>query len=323
MSDRPSLRLFDLGRIGLIATSLVGSLVLGVGAPVANAQDATPSPMAECVPGTMSTEVIASPEASPAAEEATPVEPAGTPADEATVEAANAFIATMEACAGNVDALATLVTANLVNTFGGYESVEAALADGFFENVPSSVQAGDVTSYDDGSVGVAVNYQQTHYQIVSEEWSLVQEGDEWKLNAIGQGPRLEPEGDTAAVGVNLGEAGDGTYTITPNAASVVATDVLIFQAINMEGNVEPHELVVVKLPEGADPAGLLDGSIKEEDIEFIGQVAVPEPGTSVDMYLLGLPPGVYTLLCFFPNPDGEPHAAHGMVAQFEVTAPAT
>jgi uncharacterized cupredoxin-like copper-binding protein len=316
--------LFDLGRIGLIATSLVGSLVLGVGSPVANAQDATPSPMGECVPGTMSTEVIASPEASPAAEEATPAEePVGSPADEATVEAANAFIANMAACAGNVEALATLVTANLVNAFGGYESVEAALADGFFEDVPSGAEVSDVTSYDDGSVGVAVSYQQTEYQVVSEEWSLVQEGDEWKLNAIGAGPRLDLEGDTAAVGVKLGEAGDGTYTITPNATSVVATDVLIFQAINMEGNVEPHELVVVKLPEGADPAGLFDGSVKEEDIEFIGQVAVIEPGTSADMYLVNLPAGVYTLLCFFPNPDGEPHAAHGMVAQFEVTAPAT
>ncbi len=35
-----------------------------------------------------------------------------------------------------------------------------------------------------------------------------------------------------------------------------------------------------------------------------------------------LPPGMYTLLCFFPSPDGAPHIAGGMVAPFEVLAPA-
>ena len=42
MSDRPSLRLSSLARMGLIATSLVGSLAFGGGSLVAVAQDATP-----------------------------------------------------------------------------------------------------------------------------------------------------------------------------------------------------------------------------------------------------------------------------------------
>ena len=42
---------------------------------------------------------------------------------------------------------------------------------------------------------------------------------------------------------------------------------------------------------------------------------------TVDMTLVNLPPGTYELLCFFPGPDGSPHAAHGMMASFEVTAP--
>ena len=69
-----------------------------------------------------------------------------------------------------------------------------------------------------------------------------------------------------------------------------------------------------------DP-GIIDGTITEEDVEFIGQVFVPEPGTSVDMYLLGLPAGVYTLACFVPTEEGDPHAFHGMMTPFEVTAP--
>jgi uncharacterized cupredoxin-like copper-binding protein len=95
--------------------------------------------------------------------------------------------------------------------------------------------------------------------------------------------------------------------------------VLIFHAINA-GTVD-HELVVVKLPEGADPAGLLDGSIADSDIEFLGQVSVAV-GEQADMVLVGVEPGVYTLVCFFPDDTGAPHAANGMVATFEVTAPA-
>ena len=53
MSDRPRLRMLSLARMGLIATSLVGSLALGGGSLVALAQDASPaaSPAGNCVPG--------------------------------------------------------------------------------------------------------------------------------------------------------------------------------------------------------------------------------------------------------------------------------
>ena len=320
MSDRPSSRLSWLPRVGLLTACLVGSLAFSGGSLVAVAQDASPSPMGDCVPGTPDTS-MATPAASPMADEAAAA-PVATPADDATVEAATAFVTNAAACTADPAGLSTLVTVALVNQLGGYESVEAALADGFFEGAAfSSPEIGDVATYDDGSVGVDVSYQQTQYQLVSEEWSLIQVGGEWKLNALNPGPRLEPEGDTAAVGVNLVENGDGTYTVAPNAASVVETDVIILQAINAEGNAEPHELVVIKLPEGADPSGIIDGTITEEDVEFIGQVFVPEPGTSVDMYLLGLPAGVYTLACFVPTEEGDPHAFHGMMTPFEVTAP--
>jgi hypothetical protein len=66
--------------------------------------------------------------------------------------------------------------------------------------------------------------------------------------------------------------------------------------------------------------GILDGSIDFSQVEFIG-VAVPIlPGTSVDLTVLNLPVGTYTLICFFPSPDGAPHAAHGMIQQFNIVA---
>jgi hypothetical protein len=320
MSDRPSLRLTRLPRVGVITATLVGSLAFGGGSFVAVAQDASPSPMGDCVPGTPDTS-MATPVASPVADE-TAAEPVGIPADEAAAEAANAFVENAKACTADPEGLSTLVTANFVHSLGGYDSVEAAKADGFFEDAPfANATTGEVTSYDDGRVGIVVDYQQTEYQFVSEEWLLVDVNGELKLDGINPGLPVELDGDSAAVGINLLENGDGTYAISPNAESVVATDVLILQGVSPATNVEPHMLVVLKLPEGADPMGLMDGSIADEDVEFIGVVDGILPGDSTDMYLFDLPAGVYTLACFVNGPDGAPHAANGMVVQFEVTAP--
>jgi hypothetical protein len=320
--------------MGLVAAGLVGSLSIG-GGSIAVAQDASPeaSPMVDCVPGEMSmAEASPIPEAatSPSADMASPVAEAspmvGTPADEATIAAATAAVQNIAACAASDPAaLATLVTVNLVqnNPFASYPTIEEALADEFFTDVPwgGGVEVGDVVTYEDGSLGVDVRYMQSQYQVVGELWNLVEENGVWKLNSFAP-DRVQVDGDSVAVGVNLGENEDGTYFITPNSVSAPESDVLIFQAINVETNVEPHELVVVQLPEGADPMGLLDGSVAEEDITFVGFVVAPNPGDRVDMTLIGLPVGVYTMLCFFDAPDGATHADHGMIATFEVTAPA-
>jgi hypothetical protein len=323
MSDRPSLRLFDFGRMSLIATSLVGSLAFGGGSFVASAQDATPgaSPAGNCVPGEPSMDMGTPADmATPAAGE----EPAGTPADDATIAAANAFVDNAKACAGDAAGLATLVTPNLVKELGGYDSIDAATKDGFFEDAPfGNATTGDVTSYDDGSVGIVVNYQQTEYQYVSEEWLLVQEMDAWKLNGIHGGLPINMDGDSAAVGMNLVENADGTYAITPNATSVVATDILILQGVSAATNKEPHMLVILQVPEGKVAADVVSGSVAEEDTTFIGAIDGIMPGDSTDMYLVNLPAGKYVVACFVGGPDGKPHAFNGMIVDFEVTAPAT
>jgi len=320
------MRLAHIGRMGLIATSLIGSLALG-GGSMALAQDASPaaSPAGDCVPNagiTAGGAAAATPEASPIAMEmATPV---GSPADDATAAAATAAMQNIINCASDPDALATLVTPNFVFALGGYATIEEAQADNFFEDAPlAGAKLGRVTAYDDGTVGVNIQYQGSQYQITSEQWVLTNIDDEWKVDGVMPGDPVDVEGDSAAVGITLQENGDGTYSILPGAESVAQTDVLVFQAINLAANMEAHELVVLQLPEGADPAGLFDGTIAESDVNFIGQVSVPTPGESVDMTLVGLPAGQYTLACFFPAPDGSPHAMHGMIAPFEVTAPAS
>ena len=200
-------------------------------------------------------------------------------------------------------------------------SVEEAMADGFFEEIPfaAGVTIGAAQTYEDGSIGVDVQYMSSQYQVTGEEWNLVDEGGTWKLNAISP-TTVAVDGDTAAVGVSLGENEDGTYFITPNASAVAAPEVLILQATN--NGAEAHEMVVLQVPEGVDPMGLLDGTVAEEDVMFIGHVGVDAPGSMAEMTLVGLPVGQYTLVCFYPSADGAPHAAHGMIAPFEVTAPA-
>jgi len=245
-------------------------------------------------------------EASP---EATP-EVTGETADEATAAMAAAALQNAINCESDPEALQTLFTPGFVMAAGGYDSIEAAAADGFFGNSPlADAEVGSVTSYSDGTVGINIQYFATQYQVVSDKWVLADVDGEWKFDGIRDGDPANVDGDQAAVGVNLLENGDGTYAIAANKESVVATDVLILQAINAATNLEGHELVVVQLPEGADPAGIIDGSITEDDVTFIGQVTVAAPGDSTDMTLVGLPAGQYTLLCAFPGPDGKPIAS--------------
>src|SRR3954451_16288265 len=175
MSDRPVMRLAHIGRMGLIATSLIGSLALGGGSK-ALSQDASPaaSPAGDCVPNagiTAGGAAAATPEASPIAMEmATPV---GSPADDATAAAATAAMQNIINCASDPDALATLVTPNFVFALGGYATIEEAQADNFFEDAPlAGAKLGRVTAYDDGTVGVNIQYQGSQYQITSEQWVL-------------------------------------------------------------------------------------------------------------------------------------------------------
>jgi len=258
--------------------------------------------------------------ATPVPAPATPADE-GTPADEATAAEITAAANNLIACVngGDLEGAVALMTDNfLQETFDTTSTTEAVsnLEGQTFENPQVSNQR----TYSDGTVSADVSYKQGEYQIVGEVWHFVQDGEYWKIDALGH---FTPpfEGDASVVGVNLSSttAADGTitYAIEPNTPSVVQPEDLVLHGINAD--TVDHEIIVLKLPDGADPKGLLDGTIKESDVEFIGQISLT-PGEEADMVLEGLPAGVYTLVCFFPGPDGAPHAAHGMISQIEVTA---
>jgi hypothetical protein len=148
----------------------------------------------------------------------------------------------------------------------------------------------------------------------------------WKLDEEAY-LRPEPEGETVSVnGISIVEtkdeaAGTTTYEFKfLGSPSILQTDVLVFNVTN--SGAELHEAVVVQLPEGADPLGLLDGTVAFEDVVFYGGVFGIYPGQTQDLALVNMEPGTYTVLCFFTDALGTPHAVNGMIGQFEIVAPA-
>lgn len=326
----------------VLAGGMVAALAFGYASLGVTAQDATPAalPTADCVapelpPGSPTPmEEMASPEAEmdmaspePAATpdgeagEAAPVAPeapVGTPADgedaDAAVGAAEDFFACVTA--GDYEGAVALLTADfLLNEFGLTNPYDAV---GFLEGAPFIDPAIDnPQTYEDGSVSVDVQYQSSEYQISKERWTFADEDGTWKLDGFSY---EEPEfdGDVSVIGVLLGENEDGTYYITPNAPSDPQGEALILHGVN-EG-IEKHEIVAFGLPEGADPTGIFDGSIAEEDMVYYGSIQL-DSGEQGDLMMVGLPVGVVTLVCFVTGPDGKPHAMNGMISEIEITEP--
>ncbi|MGI8475787.1 MAG: hypothetical protein ACR2OO_05395 [Thermomicrobiales bacterium] len=322
-------------RVKLGACALAALMAVGMGSgSLVRAQDATPaaSPTAmSCDAPALPPGAPSTPGASPAAamEMATPVPaagatpvpaPAGTAADAAAGAEITATVENIVGCiaAGKPDSAVALMTPHYIKTqFGSdnpYDVVENLKGFAFADFTNSNPM-----TYADGGVSADVQYMtsQTKYQLNSERWFFTKDGEYSKLDAqtfISASTDL----DTAVVGVNLTQPEPGKYAIEPNRPSATVSPALVFHAIN--AGTEAHELIVFKLPAGKDAAGLLDGSIPQSDVEYIGGISPLAPGQEGDLTLVNLPAGVYTMACFFDGPDGKPHAANGMVAQFEVTA---
>jgi plastocyanin len=122
-------------------------------------------------------------------------------------------------------------------------------------------------------------------------------------------------------------------TVAPQPAALTATEYayagsnLTFKpgdvSVTLTNNgKEEHQATIVRFKEGksladlskvaADDPGQLDSVI---DV-FGGPNAVAPGGTVTATQTLG--PGDYFFMCFIPAPDGQPHAAKGMVAPFKV-----
>lgn len=336
------------------------ALALGVfgtaGLAGVSAQDASPEATATvaCVspglpPGTptpmddMSGMDMGSPVADEAMEEGSPmavVEEApaavGAAADEATSAAGIAAITNYVACynegqaTGDPGLYVALESQNYVESQGyatRYDRAADEIGSPF--STATLLGATNVQTWDDGRISVDSelligDHWYNHWRIYFTKG----EDGTWMYDEEATLPP-RPDVDFVAInGLNITETkdestGDITYAFVSLSGSwdFAQTDAIIFNISN--AGEEPHEAIVMQLPEGADPMGILDGSVDMSQVNFIGGVFDIAPGASADLTLLNLEPGTYTLICFFPSPDGAPHAAHGMVQQFTIVAPAS
>jgi hypothetical protein len=78
-------------------------------------------------------------------------------------------------------------------------------------------------------------------------------------------------------------------------------------------------MLVLRLGAGYSTADLLraTGPAMPAEVTFMGERPVPA-GAEADLVLVDLDPGVYTVVCLFPDEQGLPHLAQGMEATFTV-----
>lgn len=348
-----------LSRLKIGVLALVAALLAigGSGVATVAAQDASPTAV-ECVspglpPGTptpmdegmegmdMATpEAVASPDgdvASPEAVEAAvaPETPAGTPAEgdeAATIEAAAAnYVACLAQgwATGDPALFVALESVNFIRNSVGTDNPHDRVASemGGPLQTLEVLAITDPKVYDDGRVSANIHAIVNGHWLINLRAFFVEEKGSWLYDE-----ELFEQADTSfasgvtVLGIDITETTDEatgavTYAFQFLGSPSVAQNEVVVLNVSNQG-AEVHEAVVVQLPDGADPMGLLDGSIAEEDITFLG-VAVPIfPGQSADLALINLEPGVYTIVCFIPDGHGVPHIVNGMVAQFEVVAPA-
>lgn len=326
----------------LAAAALALGLFTSAGLATAYAQDASPvaSPTAvACVspglpPGTP-TPMGSMDMGTPMAVQATNEAATGTDADEATSATIFAAVENYVACynegqaTGDPGLYVALESSGYI-TSQGYANPYDRVADEMGSPFPTAtlLDIDNAMVWDDGRVSADAqimlgDHWYNHWRIF-----LADENGTWLYD---QQTDLPPTPDVDFVTVNAinitetadETSGEVTYAFESPSGSwdFPATDAIVFNFTNK--GVEPHEAIVMQLPDGADPMGLLDGSVAFEDVTILGAASDIEPGGSANLTFLNLPVGTYTMICFFPSPDGMPHAAHGMVQQFNIVEPAS
>ncbi len=132
----------------------------------------------------------------------------------------------------------------------------------------------------------------------------------WRLAGERHMPVSAPPG-AAPIDV---EIGDRSFSLDERTVS--GPDVVL-SGTNVSD--EDHEMLVLRLASGYTTDDLLRASGPDlpREVTFIGAATVTA-GDEGDLVLVDLDPGEYTLVCLFPDPEGIPHLAQGMEANFTV-----
>jgi len=260
----------------------------------------------------------------PAAPEQT-AEPAATNPEDALARELTDVAAALAAClADGDDLVATLATENyLGQLYGGGEPLPReeylALAEGI-DPVPTRIRSlRDVEVVDAEDEASAEVVSIVGNQLLRSRWFFVRaprgqrEPDEspWRVDGEELLP-FDPPADADEIGVALEE-----YAIGLDQTEVAGPDVVLD---GRNGGAEEHEMLVLRLDDGATVADLLRGTGPglPDGISYVGQTVV-RPGEEAQLVLVDLDPGTYAVVCLFPTERGTPHVALGMEATFEVT----
>ncbi|GAB3410404.1 hypothetical protein [Flindersiella endophytica] len=199
----------------------------------------------------------------------------------------------------------TLFTAYFVRAGMGqssYERVPAVLAGLRMEHV----RIDRILAYEDSSFVTEARYLAYGHQLVHARTTWWPEDGFLKVDGM---ETLQPDLPAGAAEINV-DMGEYFYRLDRQHVCP-RNGKLVLHLRNV--GAEFHEANLLRLPPGAEPEDIFDGTITQDQVETIAQ-----GGNGGDVAMVRVEPGTYTLVDFIPAPDGRPHGAHGMTAQLRV-----
>ncbi len=247
-----------------------------------------------------------------AAVEETEEDVTGTPADEATTAVVVASVTNYAACynegqASGDPGLYVALESTAFIASQGYANPYDRVADEIgspFRNA-TLLDIDNVMIWGDGRVSADVQILLGDHWYNSWRVFMTERGGIWAWDEQTDLPPT-PNVDFVAVnGINITETtdeatGEITYAFVSVSGSwdFVATEAIVFNITN--SGAELHEAILMQLPEGADPLGLLDGSIAFEDVTLFGAVSDIDRVARRSDHAESRA-GTYTLVCFYPS----------------------
>ena len=171
----------------------------------------------------------------------------------------------------------------------------------------------DMSTEDDGQIRANVKLVVGN-QLTFERLYFIEEEQRpgvWLINAT-EPLRVQPPREHSTLDVSI--AGD---QYSPAQLTAVGPTI----EVNLtNSDIEDHEFLVLKFPEGIGPGALLiaPGPGLPDGVEYIAQVTIPG-STSTNLVLVGMKPGTYTVVDLLPTESGVPHLALGMQATLTIT----
>jgi hypothetical protein len=156
-------------------------------------------------------------------------------------------------------------------------------------------------------------------QLMAAEWTFElapaadrpSGGVRWRVARERELP-VTPPSDAANIAVGIDD-----HAFTLDQTRVKGPDIVLS---GTNTGTDDHEMLVLRLAQGYTTEELLRaaGPDLPKEVTFIGELPM-RPGAKGTLALVDLEPGVYTLVCLFPNPEGLPYLAEGLEATFTVT----